>query len=145
LAFARAETDMYFGVVVADGGFGTFAHHREPMAIEHQTVVRANPDTLYLSAMFDLDAGSVTITLPDAAERFMSMQLIDEDHYIPAVVYGGGSYAVTSEQSGTRSSFRGVRTNNCHGIQQGNRFASFTQVPSPAWIPLSVGKSRPSR
>jgi len=27
----------------------------------------------------------VTITLPDAGSRFMSMQIIDEDHYVPAV------------------------------------------------------------
>ena len=31
--------------------------------------------------MFDLDAGPVTITLPDAGKRFMSMQVIDEDQY----------------------------------------------------------------
>ena len=49
-----------------------------------------NRDTLYSAAVFDLDAGPVTITLPDAGKRFMSMQVIDEDHYVPAVVYGAG-------------------------------------------------------
>ena len=32
--------------------------------------------------MFDLDAGPATITLPDAGKRFMSMMVIDEDHYV---------------------------------------------------------------
>ena len=38
--------------------------------------------------MFDYDAGPVTITLPDAGNRFMSMQVIDEDQYTHAVYYG---------------------------------------------------------
>ena len=40
--------------------------------------------------MFDLDAGPVTITLPDAGKRFMSLQVISEDQYAPMVVYGAG-------------------------------------------------------
>src|SRR5215468_1937377 len=85
--FRRAESDMYLNNVVQEGGFGKFQHRREPMAIEHQTVIRTNRDTLYSGAVFDLDAGPVTVTLPDAGERFMSMQVISEDHYTPEVVY----------------------------------------------------------
>jgi len=33
----------------------------------------------------DLNGGPVTITLPDAGKRFMSMQIINEDHYVPEV------------------------------------------------------------
>src|SRR5262249_42754687 len=62
--FNRAESDMYFAEVVNEGGFGRFEHHREVMPIERQTVVRANRDTLYSAAVFDLDAGAVTVTLP---------------------------------------------------------------------------------
>lgn len=47
--------------------------------------VRPNRDTLYSQAVFDLDAGPVTITLPAARNRFMSMTLIDEDHFVPEV------------------------------------------------------------
>ena len=52
--------------------------------------------------MFDLDAGQVAITLPDAGKRFMSMQMINEDQYVPAVVYGAGNYTYSKEQIGTR-------------------------------------------
>jgi hypothetical protein len=31
--------------------------------------------------VFDLDAAPVMITLPNAGNRFMSMQVISEDHY----------------------------------------------------------------
>jgi hypothetical protein len=58
------------------------------MSIDKQTVVRAKRDTLYSPAVFDLDGGPVTITLLDAGERFLSMQVFDEDQYSPMVVYG---------------------------------------------------------
>jgi hypothetical protein len=37
--------------------------------------------------VFDLDAGPVTVTLPDAGDRFLSLQVITEDHYVPEVIY----------------------------------------------------------
>src|SRR5271156_3842182 len=80
--FIRAESDLYFSAVaLKEDGFGKFEHKRVLSPIDDQTVIRQNRDTLYSAAVFDLDAGPVTITLPDAGKRFMSMQLIDEDQY----------------------------------------------------------------
>jgi hypothetical protein len=107
--FNRAESDLVFGSTVKDGGLGKFFHHREPPPLDFP-VVRPNRDTLYSLAVFDLDAGPVTITLPDAGTRFRSMQLIDEDQYSPKVVYGTGTYSVTKERIGTRYLSVGVRT-----------------------------------
>lgn len=61
-------------------------------------------------SVFDLDAGPVTITLPDAGKRFMSMQVIDEDQYTPEVDYGAGSHTFTKEKIGTRYVLLAVRT-----------------------------------
>lgn len=97
--FIRAESDLYFSNMVKDGSLGKFVHRREPASIDKQTVIRLNRDTLYSAAVFDLDAGPVTITLPDAGERFMSMQVINEDHYVPEVVYGAGSYTLDKEMA----------------------------------------------
>ncbi len=108
--FVRAESDLYFGGVVKDGGFGKFHHFREPTPIDKQTVIRMNRDTLYSAAVFDLDAGPVTITLPDAGRRFMSMQVIDEDQYTHTVVYGAGRHTLTREGIGTRYVLTAVRT-----------------------------------
>jgi hypothetical protein len=59
---------MYFGVVaMKEGGFGKFEHHRVPTDVANQTVIRMNRDTLYSAAVFDFDAGPVTITLPSAS------------------------------------------------------------------------------
>jgi hypothetical protein len=72
--FIRAESDLYFDKLVKDGSFGKFIHNRELTPIDKQLVVRSNRDTLNSSAVFDLDAGPVKITLPNAGKRFMSMQ-----------------------------------------------------------------------
>ena len=72
LNFARAETDMYFSrTVKLAGGLGKFHHIRTPTPVDKQDVVRMNRDTLYSAAVFDLDAGPVTILLPKAGKRFM--------------------------------------------------------------------------
>lgn len=45
--FPRAESDLYFGSIVKDGGLGQFTQRREPAAIDKQTIIRLNRDTLY--------------------------------------------------------------------------------------------------
>lgn len=152
--FIRAESDMYFSAAAKQNGFGKFSHHREPMNIDHQTVVRANRDTIYSSGVFDLDAGPVTVTLPDAAERFMSMQAINEDHYVSAVVYGAGEYTFTRKQVGTRYVILGIRTlvdpsspndlNQVHMLQDAIRVkqAANGTFDVPRWDPVSQKKVR---
>src|SRR5262245_38324331 len=109
--FVRAESDLYFGNIVKRGGFGKFEHNRDLAAVDDkQLVVRSNRDTVYSGAVFDLDAGPVTITMPDAAKRFMSMQVIDQDQYTHLVAYESGSYRFTRKDIGTRYVIVFVRT-----------------------------------
>ena len=108
--FVRAESDRYLGNLVKEGGVGKLFHRRAPAAIDNQTVIRLNRDTLYSSAVLDLDAGPATITLPDAGKRFMSMQVIDEDQYTPEVDYGAGVHTLIKETIGTRYVIVAVRT-----------------------------------
>jgi Protein of unknown function (DUF1254) len=54
--FKCAESDLYFGDVIKDGGISKFFHIRQPTPIDKQTVIRMNRDTLYSAAVFDLDA-----------------------------------------------------------------------------------------
>ena len=107
--FVRAESDLYFSGVVKDGGFGKFMHRRQPTSVAKQTIIRMNRDTLYSAAVFDLDAGPVTITLPDPGKRFLSIQVIDEDEYTPEVHYGSGVRTLTKDEIGTRYALVGVR------------------------------------
>ncbi len=108
--FTRAESDTYFARFVKEGGFGKFKHERELAPIDNQNVIRLNRDTLYSFGVFDLDAGPVTVTLPDAGQRYMAMQVIDEDQYAPNVFYAPGTHTLTKENIGTRYVCLAIRT-----------------------------------
>lgn len=150
--FRRAETDMYFAKFVKDGGFGKFVHHRE-LPLEN-TGVRPNRDTLYSIGLFDLDGGPVTITLPDAGNRFMTMLVIDEDHYAPMVVYGKGSYTLDRTNIDTRYVSAAVRTlvdpadpkdlRRAHALQDAIKVSqkSIGKFEAPQWDPVSQKKVR---
>lgn len=108
--FNRAESHMYFNNSIMGGGAGKFHHFRDVMPIDNQTVIRGNRDTLYSSGIFDLDAGPVTATLPDAGGRFMSMIVIDEEQYAFETVYGPGTFTYSKDKVGTRYIMLGIRT-----------------------------------
>lgn len=152
--FVRAESDMYLGGVIKDYGFGKIGHRREPAPIDHQTVIRLNRDTLYSAGVFDLDAGPVTITLPDAGGRFMSMQVINEDHYVVGVYYGPGPRTIDRATAGTRYVVTAFRTlvdpgdskdvSRVHALQDAievEQVATGT-FDVPRWDPASQKKVR---
>lgn len=108
--FNRAETDLYFSTSVKQSnGTGAIFHFRTLMPIDNQTVIRANRDVLYSSGVFDLDAGPVTVTLPNPGKRFMSMQTFDQDQY-SETYYAPGTFTFTREKVGTRYLMLGIRT-----------------------------------
>jgi hypothetical protein len=107
--YNRAQTDVNFAGVVKNGGFGKFRHGRVLAPPVQQGIVRPNRDTLYSFAIFDLDAGPVTITLPDGAKRFMGMQVVNQDQYTPATYYVAGTHTLTREMIGTRYAIAVVR------------------------------------
>jgi hypothetical protein len=108
--FKRAESHHYFRKFTGTTALGTFGHFREPTPIDRQDVIRMNRDTLYSSAVVDLDASPATLTLPEAGGRFMSVQVINEDHYTVDVLYTPGAHIFTKEQVGTRYVLFLVRT-----------------------------------
>ena len=61
-------------------------HHREPASIDEQPVIRQNRDTLYSSAIVDISQGA-TLTLPDAGDRYLSVMVVNNDHYINDVLH----------------------------------------------------------
>src|SRR5262245_46330636 len=105
--FNRAETDMYFSHFVKDGALGKFVHIREPTL--DITIVRPNRDRLSSVAVLGLGAGPVRITLPKAGNRFLSMMVVNQGHYIYEVGYSPGNYNFTRGEVGTRYVFMAVR------------------------------------
>jgi len=150
--FVRAETDMYFAHLTKRGGIGKFFHLRE--LPPEDTGVRPNRDTLYSEAVFDLDAGPVKITLPNAGKRFMPMMSINEDHYVIDVDYQPGTYTFTKSDVGTRYLFVALRTfvnsDDPKDIQQAHALQdaavvqqrSVGQFEVPNWDPISQKKVR---
>jgi hypothetical protein len=133
--FIRAESDTVFTGLVAQGGFGKFFHNRQLTPIDNHTVQRANRDTLYSTGVFDLDAGPVTIRLPDPGKRFLTMIVIDEDHYVFTVVYGAGRHTLTKAKIGTRYALAAIRTladpNDPKDVAQVNTLQDAVKVEQP--------------
>ena len=106
--FCRAETDGYLQKRTDDGHFGRIKPLREPVTVDSQPVVRANRDTLYSYGVFDL-THPVTITMPDAGDRFMSLRAVNQDHYIVSNTYDAGPREFTQQSVGTRYLYVAVR------------------------------------
>jgi len=99
--FAVAETHrMMAGLQRDAGGVNQFSHNRVPAAIDKQTVIRMNRDTLYSFAVVDISAGAA-LTVPDAGDRYLSVMIVNEDHYINRVFHDAGSYDLTVEEFGS--------------------------------------------
>jgi para-nitrobenzyl esterase len=152
--FIRAETDLYLGRMVKKGSFGKLSHRRVMSAIDEQDVVRMNRDTIYSSGVFDLEASPLAVTLPDAGKRFMSMQVISQDHFTIEVDYTSGHYTYTKEKVGTRYVFILVRTlanpedpkdmEAAHTLQDAIKTdqASMGSFETPNWDAASQDKLR---
>src|SRR6476620_2627459 len=99
--FVRAETDRMFAALQADaGGVNVFRHNREPTSIEGQTVIRMNRDTLYSFATVDISEGA-TVTIPEGGNRYLSVMVVNQDHYINDVFHSPGEHSLTVEKFDT--------------------------------------------
>lgn len=107
--FTRAETDHYLKLRADAGFFGKIQHIRDPITVDNQPVVRANRDTLYSYAVFDLNS-PVTIKMPDSKGRFQTLRAINEDHYIVDDSYDPGEHLFSKDSVGTRYLYIAIRT-----------------------------------
>src|SRR6516165_3452653 len=121
--YNRAQTDVNFAGVVKNGAFGKFRHGRELAPPVQQGIVRPNRDTLYSFAIVDLDAGPVTITLPDARKRFMGMQVVNQDQYTPATLLRRGR-SYPDSRDGRHALCHCRRPFLCRFFERGRRPAS---------------------
>ena len=108
--FVRAESDHMIraNMKMVGATFGKFTHLREPTTPDNQPVIRMNQDTLYSATVLDLSK-PVTITLPEIGGRYMSMHVVNQDHYC-FVEAKPGTYKLTEKKVGTRFALVTVRT-----------------------------------
>jgi len=96
--FVRAETNRMFSVLQAQaGGVDRLRHNRAPTPIEDQPVIRMNRDTLYSAAIVDISARA-TVTVPDGGNRYISVMVVNQDHYINRILHDPGQYTLTVEE-----------------------------------------------
>jgi hypothetical protein len=108
--YVRADTDRQLKGYSAMGAFGKFLHSKKPYDIDNQVTIRANRDTLYSFGVFDLDAGALTVVLPKTNKRYMSLHLVNEDHYMKPDMYAPGKYTFKKKDIKTRYVFLNIRT-----------------------------------
>jgi hypothetical protein len=100
--FARAETDRMFAALAQQaGGVNRLQHNRLPTPLDRQPVIRMNRDTLYSLAIVDLDDGA-TLTVPDAGDRYVSVMVVNHDHYVNRIIHEPGAHRLTVDDFDTR-------------------------------------------
>jgi len=98
--FVRAETAAQFDSLLeayVGGKVNTWAHIRMPSPIDNQTVIRMNRDTLYSAIIVDVSKGA-TLTIPHTGDRYISIMIVNEDHYINKVYHDAGTYELTVDE-----------------------------------------------
>ena len=99
--FRQAETALMFDRQLAmTGGINRWFHYRTPTAVDAQPVIRMNRDTLYSGAVVDISEGG-TISLPETGGRYMTLMVVNDEHYINRVFSQSGTYDLTTEELGS--------------------------------------------
>jgi hypothetical protein len=108
--FRAAETARMVDQFLAmAGGVNQWFHYREPTQVDAQPVIRMNRDTLYSANITDISAGA-TVTLPDAGGRYMTLMVVDAEHYINDVFSEPGTYELSVAKHGSSHVALALRT-----------------------------------
>ncbi len=92
-----AESDVAFGGTVKLGASNKIVHLPvKEFDLNKQIVVRMNQDTVYSGAIVDVSKGA-TITLPETDGRYLSLMVVQNDHYVNDVFIGAGTYELKSD------------------------------------------------
>jgi hypothetical protein len=137
--FVHAETVNYFTKQQEQAMVNTFKHDRAAVSKDNQTIIRSNTDLLYSTAIVDVSEGA-TFTLPEG-KAFQLMELIDENHMIPAAIYAGESVTLAMSDL-TSGSFIYIlmRTAVTAGIENAHRQQDAAIIDAEAANPY-VGKA----
>jgi hypothetical protein len=91
---------MFASFAADAGGVNLLQHRRAPTPVDDQPVIRMNRDTLYSAAVVDISEGA-TLTIPDGGERYVSVMVVNQDHYINRVFHEPGRHVLTTDEFDT--------------------------------------------
>ena len=95
--YETAESDFTFNGVVGVIGTNKWMFEKGLTPIDKQKVVRQNHDTIYSYYVADLSEGA-TVTVPETPDgRYISVMVVQNDHYIDQVFIKPGTYEVESQ------------------------------------------------
>lgn len=139
--FVRAETASQIGRALKFiGGVNKWFHFKEPVPLDKQNVIRMNLDTLYSSAVVDISEGA-TVTLPGSGERYMSVMVLNEDHYLNKVFHKGGTYKLTMKEFKTPYVILSARTlanaNDPKDIEEANKLQNQMKIEAVSAKPYT--------
>ena len=103
LNYVEAKTSLHFDRVLEKGeSFNQWLHNRSLVTIENkpQSSRRVNRDTLYSYAVVNISEGA-SFELPDADGRYLSVQIINQQHYSNRTYYEPGKYLLSVEEFDT--------------------------------------------
>lgn len=94
--YPTLETSRQLVKIQDNVGVNKFQHKRELVPTDNQPVVRMNRDTYYSMAVVDVSKGAF-VTLPEIPKgKYMSLEVVTEDHRVQAMKYGAGTYNLTT-------------------------------------------------
>ncbi len=143
--FVRAETAAQFdrGLQLVKGKINTFVHFRQPTPLDTQTVIRMNRDTLYSGAIVDISKGA-TLTIPETGKRYLSVVILNEDHYINKVYHKAGTYNLTMKEFDTPYIMIAARlllnASDPEDVKKANKIQDQMVIKSSSAIPYSHPK-----
>ncbi len=109
--FVRAETDLQMmSYSSAPFKFAQFTHGRKAYDVNNQKTLSGNRDTIYSFGVFDLSKSDLTITMPDAKGKYMTLMPISQNHDIYPGLNAPGTYTFKQSEVGTRYVMFVVRT-----------------------------------
>jgi hypothetical protein len=108
--FIQAESRAFYGNFIDRVGINQWFHFPGLSDKDDTWVVSPNNDTIYSVAAVNASEG-FELVLPDVGDdRFLSIQIGDENHMSPFYFYGGGKYSFTADQFESDFVGIGIRT-----------------------------------
>ncbi len=98
--FVRAETNRMMASIEQPVGINGWLHFRAPTPLDQQVVIRMNRDTLYSACVVDISEPAM-LTIPDSGGRYLSVMIVNQDHYINKVFHEPGTYELTLDEFDT--------------------------------------------
>lgn len=106
--YINAESRAFMADFLGRSGLNKFFHFTGLTKAADHWVVSPNNDTIYSLAVVNTRNG-FTLELPDVGDRFISTQIITEDHMTPFYLYGGGAREFSADDFETDFVVIGIR------------------------------------